>query len=64
MTIVESLGSGTIRSSSSSVRFAATFPSSCGSVAMSVTTPTRAPPIRTSLPRTSPLALGTLAVRS
>jgi hypothetical protein len=64
MISVESLGSGVTRSSSESVRSAATLPFSCGSVSMSVTTPTREPPIRTSLPRTRPLAFGTFAVRS
>ena len=61
--IVESTGSGLIRVSSFRSSFAITDPSSCWTGVILSTTPTRRPPIRTSLPFTRLVATGTSAVR-
>ena len=58
---VESAGSGRSPGSSSSSSTALTEPFSCVRVEIPLTTPARAPPMRTSLPRTSPAAFGTSA---
>jgi hypothetical protein len=59
---VESSGSGSTSGSSSSCSCAVADPSGFESASMLLTTPTRAPPMRTSLPRTSPAEFGTSAV--
>ncbi len=59
---VESSGSGSTSGSSSSWSCAVADPSAFESALMSLTTPTRVPPMRTSLPRTRPAEFGTSAV--
>ena len=61
MSSVESTGSGSTVGSSSSVSLAAAEPSGFETEEILLTTPMRAPPIRTSFPRTRPAALGTSA---
>jgi hypothetical protein len=59
---VESFGSGIWSRSSLRPSTAMLEPSSLRWVVIESTVPTRAPPIRTSLPRTSAAALGTSAL--
>ena len=61
--IVESTGSGLIRVSSLRSSLAITEPLSCCTGVILSTTPTRRPPMRTSLPFTRLVARGTSAVR-
>jgi hypothetical protein len=61
---VESIGSGSRSLSSFSVRRAVASPSLLGTGSMSETTPTRAPPMRTSFPATRFAALGSSALTS
>ncbi len=61
ITILESFGIGWASSSSVRSNSAVTVPSSWETGVTSLTTPTRTPPMRTSLPGTSELALGTSA---
>ena len=65
MTMCESTGTGPILRSSLSVTFAPTLPLGSMTGAMSLTTPTRKPPERTSLPlmRLAPLETRTLSWR-
>ena len=62
MSTVEFFGSGLIEVWSLSLSCAVTVPSLCACGVIVSTTPTRAPPMRTSLPRTRLAALGTSAV--
>jgi hypothetical protein len=62
--IVEFFGSGSTLVSSFSLRSAEVEPFSAWTTSIALRVPTRAPPIRTSLPRTRPAALGTCAVTS
>jgi NAD(P)-dependent dehydrogenase (short-subunit alcohol dehydrogenase family) len=64
MSTVESTGSGLTVVSSLSVSSALTEPSSAVTGVMSVTAPTRVPPMRTSLPLTRLAALGTRVLSS
>jgi hypothetical protein len=63
-TNVESIGSGSSSSSSFMTISAEERPSPSRIAPTSVTTPTRAPPIRTSLPATRLAALGRFALSS
>ena len=64
MSTVESTGSGLTVVSSLSVSSAVTEPSLAVTGVMSVTAPTRVPPMRTSLPLTRLAALGTRVLSS
>jgi hypothetical protein len=64
MMIVESLLSGSTVRSSFRPMIAESFPSSVRSGLMLLTTPTRSPPTRTSLPITRPAEFGTRAFTS
>ena len=59
-----SAGSGSIERWSLRLRLAMTVPSGSVWGVICVTVPTRVPPSRTSLPLTSPAALGTRTLRS